>query len=85
MAVIHNRLYEISTARKNLELEQDRRALLYKKYKRGEGGGDEVNVIDGTNTASMSASTGMGVAGVGILSTIVVIPMAIGLEIDAAV
>ena len=29
------RLYEISTARKTLELRRDRRALLYKKYKRG--------------------------------------------------
>ena len=41
--------------------------------------------MDGPNTALISASTGMGVAGVGILSTIVAIPMAIGLEIGAVV
>ena len=73
------RLYEISRARKNLELERDQRALLYKKYQRG------VGVMDGTNTALIAASTGMGVSGVAILSTVVAIPMTIGLEIGAVV
>ena len=41
--------------------------------------------MDGTNTALISASTGMGVAGVGILSTVVAIPIAVGLEIGAVV
>ena len=46
---------------------------------------EEVNVMNNANTALISASTGMGVADVGILSTIVAIPMAIGLEIGAVV
>ena len=41
--------------------------------------------MDGTNTALISASTGMGVSGVAILSTVVAIPMTIGLEIGAVV
>ena len=41
--------------------------------------------MDGTKTILISASTGIGVAGGGILSTIVAIPMAIGLEIGAVI
>ena len=41
--------------------------------------------MDGTNTALIAASTGMGVSGAAILSTIVAIPMTVGLEIGAVV
>ena len=71
------RLQEISAAKKRLEDERDKRAVLYKKYKRG------VNVMDGANTALISASTAMSVAGAGLLATIVAVPIVLGLEIAA--
>ena len=73
------RLYEIARVKKNLTLERDQRALLFKKYKRG------VSAMDGTNTALIAASTGMGISGAAILSTIVAIPITVGLEIGAVV
>ena len=39
--------------------------------------------MDGSYTALISANTGMSIAGVGILSNIVSVPMALGLKIDA--
>jgi len=69
------RLQEISGLKEYLEKEQDGRAQLYKKYHRG------VNVLDGVDTAS--AGMGMGIGGVGLLSTIIAVPVVLGLEIAA--
>lgn len=71
------RLHEISRLKKCLEEERDKRTSLYKKYHRG------VNTLDGIDTALLTASTGMGIAGVGLLSTIIAAPIVLGLEIAA--
>ena len=71
------RLQEITRLKSSLECERDQRASLYKKYRRG------VNALDGIDTALITASTGMGIAGVGLLSTIVAAPIVLGLEIAA--
>ena len=73
------RLGEISALKKRLEGERDKRAALYKKYHRG------VNVIDGVDTSLLTVSIGMGIAGMGVMSTVVAAPVALGLEITALV
>ena len=71
------RLQEISQLKRRLEDEKDKRAELYKKYRRG------VNALDGVDTALLTAGMGMGVGGVGLLSTIIAAPVVLGLEIAA--
>ncbi len=71
------RLQEISQLKKRLEGEKEKRAALYKKYHRG------VNALDGVDMALLTAGMGMGVCGVGLLSTIIVAPVVLGLEINA--
>ena len=71
------RLQEISQLKKHLEDERDKRGHLYKKYRRG------VNSLDGVDTALLTASMGMGIGGVGLLSTIIAAPVVLGLEIAA--
>ena len=71
------RLQEISRLRKYIEDEKEKRSQLYKKYRRG------INAVDAVDTALISASMGMGVGGVGLLSTIVAAPVVLGLEIAA--
>lgn len=71
------RLQEISRLKQQLEEEREKRAALYKKYHRG------INIIDGVDTALLSASMGMGIGGVGLLSTIIAAPVVLGLEIAA--
>jgi len=71
------RLQEISRLKKYLEKERDKRAKLYKKYRRG------TNVLDGIDAALVTASMGLGVSGVGLLSTIIAAPIVLGLEIAA--
>jgi len=71
------RLQEISQLKKRLEDERDKRAELYKKYRRG------VNALDGVDTALLTVGMGMGVGGVGLLSTIIAAPVVLGLEIAA--
>ena len=71
------RLREISQLRKRLEDERDKRGQLYKKYRRG------VNALDGIDTAMLTASMGLGIGGVGLLTTIVAAPVVLGLEIAA--
>lgn len=71
------RLQEISQLKKHLEDERDKRAQLYKKYCRG------VNVLDGVDTTLLTASMGMGIGGVGLLTTIIAAPAVLGLEIAA--
>jgi hypothetical protein len=71
------RLQEISQLKKRLEDDRDKRAELYKKYHRG------VNALDGIDTALFTACMGMGMGGVGLLSTIIAAPVVLGLEIAA--
>ena len=71
------RLQEISRLRKQLEDEKDRHSQLYKKYRRG------INAVDAVDTALLSASVGMGIGGVGLLSTIIAAPVVLGLEVAA--
>ena len=52
---------------------------MYKKYRRG------ANVADGVDTALSVTSVGLVASGVGILSTIIVAPVAIGLQAGAIV
>ena len=71
------RLQEISRLRKHLEDEKDKRSQLYKKYRRG------INAVDAVDTALISASTGMGIGGVGLLTTVIAAPVVLGLGIAA--
>ena len=71
------RLQEISRLRKHLEDEKDRNSQLFKKYRRG------INAVDAVDTALLSASVGMGIGGVGLLSTIIAAPVVLGLEVAA--
>ena len=71
------RLQEISRLRKHLEDEKDKRSQLYKKYRRG------INAVDAVDTALISASMGMGIGGVGLLTTVIAAPVVLGLEIAA--
>ena len=70
-------LQEISRLRKHLEDEKDKRSQLYKKYRRG------INAVDAADTALISASMGMGIGGVGLLTTVIAAPVVLGLEIAA--
>ena len=69
------RLQEISQLKKRLEEDRDKRATLYKKYHRG------VNTLNGIDTALLAAGMGMGIGGVGLLSTIIAAPVVLGLGI----
>ena len=71
------RLQEISKLRKHLKDERDKRSQLYKKYRHG------VNAVDTADTTLISASVGMGIGGVGLLSTVIAAPVVLGLEIAA--
>ena len=71
------RLQEISQLRKHLEDERDKRSQLYKKYR------SRINAVDAVDTVLISASVGMGIGGVGLLSTIIAAPVVLGLEIAA--
>ena len=62
-----------------LEKERDFRASMYKMYRRG------VNVVDGTDTALSMTSVGLAASGVGLLSTIIAAPVALGLQAGAIV
>ena len=72
-----HRIQEISQLKRRLEDERDKRGQLYKKYRRG------VNALDGVDTALLTAGMGLGVGGVGLLSTIVAAPVVLALEIAA--
>ena len=71
------RLQEISGLRKHLEDEKDKRSQPYKKYRGG------INAVDAVDTALISASMGMGIGGVGLLTTVIAAPVVLGLEIAA--
>ena len=69
----------MAEVRFRLEKERDFRASMYKKYRRG------ANVSDGIDTALLVTSVGLTASGVGLLSTIIAAPVAIGLQAGAIV
>ena len=69
----------MAEVRFRLEKERDFRASMYKKYRRG------ANVSDGIDTALSVTSVGLAASGVGLLSTIIAAPVAIGLQAGAIV
>ena len=73
----NHRLQHVAEVRSHLEKEQDFRASLYKKYRRS------VNVVDGVHTALSVASAGLAASGVGVLTTIIAAPVAVGLQAGA--
>ena len=72
-------LQHVAEVRFNLEKERDFRASMYKKYRRG------ANVVDGIDTALSVTSVALAASGVGLLSTIIAAPVAIGLQAGAIV
>ena len=64
----------MAEVRARLEKERDFRASLYKKYRRG------ANVIDRLDTGLSVAGATMAATGVGLLTTIIVAPVATGLQ-----
>ena len=70
----NHRLQHVTEIKSRLEKERDFRASLYKKYRRG------ANVVDGLDTALSVASVGLAASGVGLLSTIIAVPSAIGIQ-----
>ena len=74
-----HRLQHIAKVKFHLEKERNFRASLYKKYKRG------VNIVDGIDTALATTSVGLAASGIGLLSTIIAAPVAIGIQAGAVV
>jgi len=60
-----HRLKHIREIKRRLEIEQEKRVGLYKKYRRA------VNIVDGASTTLLVLSTGLGIGGVSLLSTII--------------
>ena len=73
----NHRLQHVAEVRFRLEKERDYRRSLYKKYRRG------ANVLDGLDTALSVASVGLAASGVGLFSTIIAVPVAIGIQAGA--
>ena len=72
-------LQHIAEVKFRLGKERNFRASLYKKYKRG------VNIVDGIDTALAMTSVGLAASGIGLLSTIIAAPVAIGIQAGAVV
>ena len=71
----HNyRISKINDIQRKLEVERDKRRDLSKKYNRG------VKWINNIDAALITASMGLGVAGVGLLSTVVLAPVVVAME-----
>ena len=69
----------LHVAEVKFRLEQDFRATLYKKYQR------RANIIDRLDIMLSVASMGLAASGVGLLSTIITVPIAIGTQAGAIV
>ena len=67
----------MAEVRAHLEKERDFRASLYKKYRRG------ANVVDGLDTGLSVAGAAMAATCVGLLTTIIAAPVAIGFQAGA--
>ena len=74
-----HRLQHVAEVRFRLKKERDFRTSMYKKYRRG------ANVADGIDTALSVTRVGLAASGVGLLSTIIATPVAIGLQAGAIV
>ena len=74
-----HRLQHVAEVRFRLEKKRDFRASIYEKYRR------RANVADGIDTALSVTSVGLAASGVGLLSTIIAAPVAIGLQAGAIV
>ena len=71
----HNfRLQKIGEVQKELESERDKRATLSKKYHRS------IKIVGGVDNVLVVSTMGLGVAGIGVLSTIIAAPVAIAME-----
>ena len=68
-----HRLQHVAEVRFRLEKERDIRASMYKKYRRG------ASFVDGIDIALSVTSVGLAASGVGLLSTIIAAPVALGL------
>lgn len=68
------RLQKIGEVQKELEIERDKRANLSKKYHRS------AKIIGGVDNVLVLSTMGLGVAGIGVLSTIIAAPIAIAME-----
>ena len=68
------RLQKISEIQKEIEHERDKRATLSKKYHRS------VRVINAVDDVLVVATMGLGISGIGVLSTIIAAPIAIAME-----
>lgn len=71
------RLQKIGEIQKEIESERNKRAALSKKYHRA------VKVISGVDAILVATTMGLGVAGIGVLSTIIAAPVAIAMEAGA--
>lgn len=71
------RLQKIGEVQKELEAERDKRSTLSKKYHRS------VKIIGGLDNVLVVSTMGLGVAGIGVLSTIIAAPVAIAMEAAA--
>ena len=74
-----HRLQHVAEVRFRLEIERDLRASLYKNNRR------RANFVDGLDTALSVTSVGLATTGVGLLSTIISVPVALGLQAGANV
>ena len=68
------RLQKIGEVQKELDREREKRANLSKKYNRS------VKIINGVDNVLIVSTMGLGVAGIGVLSTIIAAPIAIAME-----
>ena len=73
------RLQKINDVQRILEEERDKRETLSKKYHRS------VKIIDGIDTVLVTVTMGLGVAGVGLLTTVIAAPAVLGMEVATLV
>lgn len=72
------RLQHIAELKFQLEKERDFRARLHKKYRRA------VNIVDGIDATLSLVAVGLSASGIGLLSTLIAVPIAVGLQAGAA-
>jgi hypothetical protein len=68
------RLQNINEIQKEIAVERDKRAALSKKYHRS------VTIVNAVDSTLVLFSMGLGVAGIGILSTVIAAPIAMAME-----
>ena len=73
------RLKQICRLQRQLEGERDARHALYNKYRRCD------SALDSISTTLITTSIGLGIGGIGLLSTVVAAPIVLGLEVGSVV